>query len=538
MKLTTMKLTDWKLTDWKRSEVLNFFRYFTPRKAPQVKSLQSRSFAGARGSRLESDWVASSTSADAELLTALRKLRDRSREQLRNNDYARGAVATIINNVVGTGISFQAQVRPGKGFADKRNERIEELFDRWSKPRNCDMAERLSFHQFQRLAFRSLIESGEVFIRKHYVGGDVPFRLELIEADRVEEGFGYSPQSSPTGNLIKMGMEFDRYGKVLYYYLRSFHPGDIQFHPQLVTEGRGPYSLERVPANQIIHLFIPDRPGQSRGIPWFASSLQRIKNLEGYFEAELVAARASAAVMGFRVTRDPDLMERDDRGQPVDSLEPGTIKELAPGEEFVGFDPTRPNQAFEPFVRQMLRSVASNLGIDFESLSRDFSQSNYSSSRLALLQVRDTYRVLQCFFIENFLQPVLEEWMDAAVLAGKLDFIDFEQKPERYTCVRWRPRGWGWVDPWKETQASIEAINNGLSTLTSELAKQGLDIEEVLLERAKELDLAEELGVPLGMPGTLPVQNTEDDGEDLPSAQTIARWLKLNLDSEEDEDFE
>lgn len=528
------------LTDWKRSEILGFFRHFTPEKTPRTKapSPRARSFTGARGSRLESDWVTSSTSADAELVSALRQLRNRSREQLRNNDYARGAVATLVNNVIGTGISFQAQVKPGRGFADNRNTAIEDLFCVWSKPKNCDMAERLSFHHFQRLAFRSLIESGEVFIRKHYDGKFIPFRLELIESDRVEEGFGYSPQSSPSGNLIKMGIELNQYGKPLYYYLRPTHPGDIQFHPKVATQNGGPYSLERVPADQMIHLYIPDRPGQSRGVPWFASSLQRIKNLEGYFEAELVAARASAAVMGFRITKDPDLMERDESGQPVDSLEPGTIKELAPGEEFVGFDPTRPNQAFEPFVRQMLRSVAANLGIDFESLSRDFSQSNYSSSRLALLQVRDTYRQLQCWFIESFLQPVLEEWMDAAVLSGKLKFPDFELKPERYTNVRWRPRGWGWVDPWKETQASVEAINNGLSTLTAELAKQGLDIEEVLLERATELDLAEELGVPLGVPPGAPSEM--EDEEPIASStdsRAFTKWLsQLHLYEEDDDE--
>ena len=485
---------------------------------------RTRSYAGARSSRLDMDWMAGSTSADAELSTALRKLRNRSREQLRNNDYARGAIATIVNNVVGGGIKFQAQVGSGKGYSDRRNELIEALFDKWSKKANCDIANRLSFCQFQRLALRSMIESGEVFIRKHYRGGLLPFSLELIESDRIEDQYGYSP--SVSGNIVKMGIEFDSYGKVIAYYLRSFHPGDTLFHPKAIGS-KSPYGLERVPADQIIHLFIPERPGQSRGVPWLSSSLQRLKNLGGYEEAELVAARASAAVMRFRITKDPDLTELDDRGQPVDTLEPGTIKELAPGEEFVGFDPTRPNDAFEPFIRMMLRGVAANLGIDFESVSRDFSQSNYSSSRLALIQVRDSYKSLQDFFIEDFLQPIFEDWLNIAVLNGSLSFPDYERNPDRYTKVRWRPRGWSWVDPWKETQASIEAINAGLSTLTQELAKQGLDIEEVLTERATELELARSLGLVL------------TDSEQAPAGDAqFSEWMTVVNDPFEDEEDE
>ena len=519
----------------------SFVLYFTSQKkqnkptpVPTAKTAK-RSYSGARASRLESDWVVSSTSVDAELQGALRRLRDRSREQIRNNDYVRGAVQTLVNNVVGNGIRFQANVGKGKGFSDRRNQIIEDKFAEWSKPKNCDIAEKLSWCQMQRLIFRSLVESGEVFIRKHYPRRPgVPFCLEIIESDRIEDNYGYSPQSSPTGNLVKMGIELDKYGKALFYYLRPFHPGDLMFHPRS-TANNGPYGLERVPADQMIHLFISDRPGQTRGIPWVSSSLQRIRNLNGYEEAELIAARASASVMGFRVTKDVDLLERDEAGNPIDSLEPGTIKELAPGEEFVGFDPSRPNDAFEPFVHMMLRGLAANLGIDFESISRDYSQSNYSSSRLALLQVRDTYQHLQKWFIEYFLQPVFDEWLNTAILSGELKFSDYELNPDRYRNVRWRPRGWTWVDPYKETQASIAAIGAGLSTLTSELAKQGLDVEEVMLERAAELQLAEDLGL---IP---PAEEELEDSEEVrefASPQEFNQFLKeiMQKGMEDDDD--
>jgi capsid protein len=59
----------------------------------------------------------------------------------------------------------------------------------------------------------------------------------------------------------------------------------------------------------------------------------------------------------------------------------------------------------------------------------------------------------------------------------------------------WNVRGWEWVDPLKDINASVVAIENGLSTRTLELAKQGLDFEEVLDQLAFEKDLAAEKGV-------------------------------------------
>ena len=98
--------------------------------------------------------------------------------------------------------------------------------------------------------------------------------------------------------------------------------------------------------------------------------------------------------------------------------------------------------------------------------------------------------------------------------------------------MRWRPRGWSWVDPWKETQASIEAINAGLSTLTQELSKQGLDIQEVLIERASELELANSLGLNLL---TSPVQETPDTAN-LSDSPDFSKWIAGLTEQFEEED--
>ena len=77
------------------------------KKATPLGSLK-RAYQGALVSRLTSDWMSSQLSADAEIRNSLRKLRDRSRELVRNNPYARQAKRTTQINIVGTGMKFQS----------------------------------------------------------------------------------------------------------------------------------------------------------------------------------------------------------------------------------------------------------------------------------------------------------------------------------------------------------------------------------------------------------------------------------------------
>jgi lambda family phage portal protein len=458
---------------------------------------RKRSYAGADWGRLTADWVASSTSADSEINSSLLRLRNRSRQLCRDNDYARGALRTITNNVVGQGIPFQSQVKMRRGdrLDETTNTQIEQAWGEWGDKKYCDVAGRLGWCEIQRLAMRSVIESGEVLIRKvnqSFGGSPVPFALEIIESDQLAEDY----QGSFQQNEIRMGIEVDKWGRPVAYWLRTAHPGDIQY-PHRRNSGR----LERVPAEEIIHLYISDRPGQSRGVPWFFSCLQRMRNLGGYEEAEIVAARAAASVMGFIETADPDnLGEETINGETVRSFSPGAIEVLAPGEKFNGFAPSRPNSGFDGFVRMMLRGMAAGIGISYENLSADYSQSNYSSSRLALLNDRDTYRALQTWLISNLHQPVYEAWLDMAVLSGRLNLSIYELEPRRYQAVRWQPRGWSWVDPQKEINATILGVGAGLTTLTDEIAKQGGDIEDLLKTRKRELDMATAYGLSLYTP--------------------------------------
>jgi hypothetical protein len=260
-----------------------------------------------------------------------------------------------------------------------------------------------------------------------------------------------------------------------------------------------------VPADQIIHLRIVDRWPQTRGEPWLHAVLRKLNDTDGYSEAEIVAARSAASYMG--IIESPEDSQQNTgtttataTGGSEMVMEPGEVKHLAPGEKFNSFAPNRPNSGAEPFLRFMLREIAAGAGTSYESLSRDYSQSNYSSSRLALIDDRDLWRTLQRWFIRSLRAPLHNEWLQQAVLSRAIAGIPVDQyalNPLKFNAVRFKPRGWSWIDPTKEVAAYKEAVLAGFTTVSDVIALtgSGRDIEDVLDERKQELELMEAAGL-------------------------------------------
>ena len=478
-----------------RSAIYSWLQRGTPESAP-MRPVRRRMYEGAKFSRLTADWVTGNTSADSEVYGSAQKLRDRVRQLCRDNDYARQTLRAIAANVVGQGIPFQAQVRMQRGGPlDKNvNDQIEATWKRWTNAQHCHTAGKLTWHDIEALAIRSVAESGEVFVRlvkQPFGGSAVPLALEVLEADLLDDGLNGRSQQ---GNEIRMGVEVDTWGRPVAYHFLAYHPGDYQFSNQQISTQRH----KRVLADEVIHLYRMDRPGQTRGVTWFASAIQRLHHLQGYEQAEIVRARASSALMGFITSPEGELMGDDVvDGERVSSFEPGVFKYLAPGESVTVPQLDAPDGQFEPFLRAMLRAMAAGIGCSYETVSRDFSQTNYSSSRLSLLEDRDHWRVLQKWLIENLHQRVFDVWLDMAVLSGALPLANYEIQAERFKAVRWMPRGWAWVDPGKEVQAYKDAVRCGFKTMAEVVAEQGGDFEELMIQLQSERELAQEFGIVL-----------------------------------------
>ncbi len=469
-----------------------------PKKAPALirqPISMSRMYAAAKASRLTTGWGQNTTSEDAELSSSLTTMRNRSRELIRDSAYAKRAKIVVQNNVIGSGIGLQAKVGTTRGGLNQRiNDDIETQWETWTDAKHCHTGGRLHFCDIERFLMGQVFEAGEVFIRLHrraFGTSPIPLTLELIEAERIADEFQPSPMGQDT--RVRLGVEVDAYHRPVAYWIRTLHPGELRLTAETTSK------IERVPAEDIIHLGLIDRWPQTRGVPWLHAAMRRLNDMDGLGEAEIVAARAAACYMGFIELPGADTQygETQADGSRQTELEPAIIERLNPGEKFTFAAPNRPNAQLDPFMRLMLREVASGVGSSYESLSRDYSQSNYSSSRLALLDDRDLWRVCQKWFIRAFRQAIHKEWLQAAILSRSVSSVSIESyalNPSTYQQVRFKPRGWSWVDPTKEVEAYEKAVQCGFMTVgrVIEMTGNGDDLEDVMDERAEELKLMEE----------------------------------------------
>ena len=457
----------------------------------------ARTYASARPGRSITGYGTSGySSADAELLTSLVRMRAASRQMVRDSAHAKRARQIVVNNVVGSGVGFEAQVTSTRNTPLlTTNAAIEEQFCEWSCAESAHVGGALHFHDFERACMGQVFEAGEVFVRMHYrrMGrSKVPLALELIESERVPETI--LPGPAAAGNDVRMGVEIDEFGRAVAYWVRMKHPGDVRF---VANQGE---KYERVPAEEMLHLRVVSRWPQTRGEPWMHAVLRKVDDLNELSAAELQAVRAASYYFGTITTPGGDFKPPDDEtGKPVMDIEPLTVQQLADGEQFQFHAPDRPNANLDACMRHIVREMAAGVDVCYGSLSRDYSQSNYSSSRLSLMDDRDTWRQLQQWWVRTFRKPLHCKWVHQAVLAGALPVRvdEYGAQPEKFEAARFKPRGWGWIDPTKEVNAYKEAIKAGLTTLTDVISEtaNGRSFEDVLATRQRELQMLEDADV-------------------------------------------
>jgi lambda family phage portal protein len=489
----------------------NFFksRKKTVRKFRNYKATQS--------GNLFADWISGSSNADSNIRFNLRKIRDRCREQARNNDYAKRYLQLLVTNVVGqNGIRLQSKARNEDGNLDIiGNQVLENEWKKWGKKGNCTIDGKLSFIDAQKLFIETLARDGEVLIR-HITSNNPldPYRIQFLDADYLDEE---ENKLLNNGDEIIMGVKLDKYKRPVSYYLFKEHPHN-NYH--------GKYDRQHieVPAGDVIHAYQAERPEQTRGLPFMTTALNGMKMLDGYLEAELVAARVGASKMGFITSPHGDGFVGEDTENdytPIMNAEAGTFEQLPEGMSVQTFDPQHPTSGFDAFHKSVLRGIASGLGVSYVSLANNLEGVNYSSIRQGTLEERDNYRILQRFMIDHFIEPVFNRW-----LLQTMSFKDnFMLPPDKYDKfadnIQFIPRSWGWIDPVKEVKANVDGLNAGVVTMQDIQANYGRDVEELFEQHQREEELAKQYDVktayqPFGaqkMPIDAEIQSDGDEDE-------------------------
>ena len=123
--------------------------------------------------------------------------------------------------------------------------------------------------------------------------------------------------------------------------------------------------------------------------------------------------------------------------------------------------------------------------------------------------------------ITSILEPLYRRWLDRALkleaIKG-LPSIPPDLLYQRFSAHSWRGRRWPWVDPLKDIEATLAAVNAGLKSPQQAAADAGIDIEATLndIARFNEMSKAAGLGLTYGQnptPAMPPIPPGDPNGK-------------------------
>ena len=472
--------------------------------------------AGRMGRRLGS-WIPSRVHVNTLINQSGPNTLARARYLARNNGYAFSAVECFASNLVGAGIkpSWKSPLPvpeieedgaddAAKAASDQKKS-VHELWARWVTEADAEGITNL--YGLQKRVARELFIAGEVFVRlrPRYIadGLSIPLQLELLPSEQLPL---WLTMPLSNGNWIRQGIEFDRIGRRVAYHFWRVNPGDITLAPKFGER-------VRVPANQILHVFDPLEAGQIRGLSRLTPAVVTLWMLDLYDDAELERKKTAALFSVFITRPDPDGEFFDeekkkqtapggaaanDDGAAAVKLEPGSAHVLLPGEAVTTASPADSGQSYEPFQYRTLTRVCAALGLPYAGVTGDMVKANYGNQRAAMIEARRRGEAVQKgVIIVQFCLPVFRAFMDYAHIGGALNFDGYADNPRGYLQMDWIPPRWMWIDPLKDRQAEILAVDAGFKARSQVIEEEGGDAAEVDQRIAEDAARAARLGIQL-----------------------------------------
>lgn len=443
------------------------------------------------------DFKDNSGSAHEDIEFNLQTLRQRSRQLFMDSPIAQSILKTYRTNTIGQGLHLQPRVnREVLGWNEEKaadwQKQVQREFEMWAEdPFNCDSTGQDDFYDLQQLAFLSYLMSGDCFVaiesRSPTTRRPYALRLHVLEADRIRtpDTAGYYPGMITTaktedGNIIYDGIEVDSRGQVVAYHVASIHPYEMGTDLEIKWDrirARG----GRTGLPNMAHVMVKERPEQYRGKPILAEAIEPILQMRRFTEAELTAAVVQAMFTVFvKTTTDVSdfpleegVIPHADQDEEEYSLGPGTINTMAPDEDVVFANPTRPSSSFEPYINANLTQVAAGVELPLEVITKQHN-SSYTAARANNLEAWKAFRMQRKWFIQDFCMPIYENFLSEAIYRGRIDapgFLDDPLKRKAYLGCEWIGPSMGMLNPKDEIEASSMLITQGFSTYAIESQK-------------------------------------------------------------------
>ncbi len=442
---------------------------------------------GASRDRLhDGKWLGSKISPDSAMESDLETLRSRSHELYRSDSLG-GLVDTMVDHIVGQGFTCNAKIKKISGLseeaADGFNEEIESMLERWAT--GVDVGRRESWWETDRLVCRHLLVDGEAFLVMSAADADgpIPLALEIIDPERVE-----TPPEKVSDENCRLGIQYDRRGRVLGYWIRTTHPYDLK-----TVENQHRF----VPVSRCCHLLERWFAGQSRGYPWMTRNINDARDGKDIREAALVTAQTQACLSVWVKSPTPSTLGASKAtgvqsdGKRIQSVEPGSVNYINSSESVDFLAPSGTSPLSE-LLTMNDRRIAAGMNVPYEFIARNWSGVSFAGGRLILNGAKISVGVKQKLLITRMKTLVYNEAVRQGVIVGALSINPsaFLNRPWVYQRHQWTSPLWSYaINPGEEVKALLAAVQGNLTTQEAATNQySGMDLEEVIPQRGYEMD--------------------------------------------------
>lgn len=494
------------------------------RAASRQSAPQARYDAAGQGRQLRA-WAPSNLGPNR-VLDGVQTIRNRTRDLDRNDWSAKTLSQKWGTTLIGVGIT----PRWRRIKSRDRRQQIIDLFNDQAAVIDADGA--LNIYAQQTLAVKEWFVGGEVFARRRYRrltdGLPLPFQVQLMGSEMCPMLDADQWPGMPQGNKMRLGIERDRRNRIVAYWFFKEHPGDNY------SKAVGTSDLVRVLAEDVIHMFEPDRAGATRGVPQVASVVTRIKNIGEFDDNVMTRQKLANMFVGF-ITRElstsdfnPDVdpltgqpIQRDAGGAIV-GMQPGILQELDDGQDIKFANPPEAGTTYGDYMRTQQLGVAAAGGLPYELLSGDIREISDRTLRVLINELRRLAEQRQWqMVIPQFCQRVINWFAEAGLLIGKISAAEFDDVRR----VEHAPHGWAYIHPVQDVQGKALEVEKGFRSRSSVIGERGDDPEQVDNERAEdkaredELDLTPPPPAPVGRPANQDQSDPEDGESDQPKKE-------------------
>lgn len=440
--------------------------------------------AAGNGRRIRS-WSPSSSGPRA-AVEGTDRLRRRVRDSLRNDWAARSLVQKWVTQLIGVGVTPRWEAAK---FTEAWN----------AHAKTCDAEGTCDAYALQALCTRAWIEGGEAFLRRRWRDPSLveaghlaaPVQYQLLESEFCPLFDADVWPDMPAGNKIRQGIELNKFGRKVAYWMYREHPNDRPAYSAT------PDQLIRIPAADVSHIFECERPGQLRGVSLLAPILVRLRNSADFEDAALERQKLANLFVAFlkrtipagaqieydALTGLPSFYNK--KGDPLAGLEPGMFQELMPGEEMQFANPPEAGAGFSEYMRTTHAGTASGAGVPYEMLAGDIKDVSDRTLRVVINEFRRFAEQRQWHLvIPKICQPMVDWWAEAMAL---VDFNGAEAEAARRP--EWQPHGWEYIHPVQDVEGKIKAIEAGLTTRSAEISRRGDDPRQVAGQMRRDAEM-------------------------------------------------